>query len=318
MGIRGLNSYFKQHGSRNIKRIHVSQLRGSTIAIDTSIYMYKFLEEGCLLEYMFAMVCQCKENDIEPLFVFDGKPDEMKKEVLIKRAIKRHKAGEKYWEMKQEYNEVCEHLSSEEKEAAYAKMMNLKKKSTRVKLNDISRLKELFDTLCIKYYEAPYEADVVCAYLVNSGIAYACVSDDMDMFAYKCSFVLREWNIHNGFLKQYALEDIIKDLNIPLEFFKDVLLLSCNDYDQEKIKIETVVKWFRDYQNVNNGSSITWFEWLIEQKLVSDEKILKTREISCLYDIPKNMIQEEKAITSNFIDINSLRKLLQPSGFIFI
>ena len=83
MGIRGLNVYFKRHtGPKSIQTINVGSLAYKTIVFDTSIYIYKFLETGQSMENMFLLIAQCKQHNITPLFVFDGKPLPSKNAVL--------------------------------------------------------------------------------------------------------------------------------------------------------------------------------------------------------------------------------------------
>ena len=67
----------------------------------------------------------------------------------------------------------------------------------------------MFQSCGISYIEADGEADKWCAKLVLSGKAYACISEDMDMFAYGCPFVLRYVSLckHNAIL--YDLEGIL-------------------------------------------------------------------------------------------------------------
>ena len=60
-------------------------LSGKKIAVDISIYMYKFSYNDTLLENMYLMLSIFKHYNVVPIFVFDGKPPTAKKELLIKR-----------------------------------------------------------------------------------------------------------------------------------------------------------------------------------------------------------------------------------------
>ncbi len=44
MGIRLLNKYIKNNCKNAIKIIHMGELKDKYIAIDTSIYLYRFLQ----------------------------------------------------------------------------------------------------------------------------------------------------------------------------------------------------------------------------------------------------------------------------------
>ena len=66
-----------------IKHISFNDLRGKRIAVDISIYMYKFSAEGALIDNMYQMIALFRLNGIIPFFVFDGKPPPEKKELFL-------------------------------------------------------------------------------------------------------------------------------------------------------------------------------------------------------------------------------------------
>ena len=55
MGIRYLNKYLRDNCD-SIKEIHLSELRNKIIAVDVSIYLYKFLAENALLENIYLIL----------------------------------------------------------------------------------------------------------------------------------------------------------------------------------------------------------------------------------------------------------------------
>jgi 5'-3' exonuclease len=63
----------------------MSELAGKRIAIDVSIYLYKFTGDGALLENMYLMLSIFRHYRITPVFVFDGKPPDEKRELLDQR-----------------------------------------------------------------------------------------------------------------------------------------------------------------------------------------------------------------------------------------
>ena len=64
MGIRHLNRYLQESGSSGIKKIHFNQLTGKRIAIDTSIYLYRFKSENALIDNMYLMISLFKQFNI--------------------------------------------------------------------------------------------------------------------------------------------------------------------------------------------------------------------------------------------------------------
>lgn len=323
MGIRGLNKYFKHLASSNsIRQINIHELKGKTLVVDTSIYIYKFIEDGNLLNNMFTFITQCMENNITLLFVFDGKPNALKKEMLLSRCRRKIQAANKYLELEKEYDENKKTMSEHEQGLIKYQMGEYKKRSIRVTKEDINKVKLLLDSLGVFYCDAPEEADIVCSYYVEKGYAWACVSDDMDMFAYGCSRVIREWNIIKSRATLYDLQNLTVDINIPLHNLRSVLLLLSNDYCTESIHLETAIHWFREY-NSRKMNNISFYEWLLAEKYVTHSRIHELREINDLYEMPENIVFKRSIMTASICNprkINwiQLKQLLEPCGFVFI
>jgi 5'-3' exonuclease len=87
---------------KSIKKCHLSSLKNKRLVIDASIYMYKFKGENALMEHMYLFISILKHYEIEPIFVFDGKPPAEKKEMLIKRRMDKLDAEQKYMEMQKQ------------------------------------------------------------------------------------------------------------------------------------------------------------------------------------------------------------------------
>jgi 5'-3' exonuclease len=326
MGIRGLNKYFKHLASpRSIRQVNISELRGKTLVVDTSIYMYKFMEDGGgLLNNMFAFITQCFELNITLLFVFDGKPNLLKKEILMTRVKRKITASNKYSELEEEYDKNVDSMSVREKSLMKFKMGEYKKRSLRITMDDIHQVKLLMDSLNVYYCDAPEEADVVCSHYVEKGYAWACVSDDMDMFAYGCPRVIREWNIYKSHATVYDLHSITKDIKIPIQYLRSVLLLLGNDYCKESIHLETAIHWFREYYSspdiINNSHQQTFYDWLLRKEHVTSLRITELLEISILYEMPITTTDERPLVKEKegIIKWKQLRTLLEPRGFVFI
>ena len=100
MGIRYLNRFLKDNASPSIKFSRLSDLSGKKIAVDISIYMYRFASEDTLIENMYLMLSVFRNYNIIPIFVFDGKPPPEKRELLQKRKDNKQEAENEYNKLK--------------------------------------------------------------------------------------------------------------------------------------------------------------------------------------------------------------------------
>ena len=96
MGIKYLNSFLKENCPESIKCVSMADMSGKKIAIDISIYLYKYAGDDCLIENIYLMISIFRYYNITPIFVFDGKPPAEKKELLIKRKEDKMKAEKEY------------------------------------------------------------------------------------------------------------------------------------------------------------------------------------------------------------------------------
>ena len=96
-------------------------------------------------------------------------------------------------------------------------LQNLKKQFVRINETDIKNVKLLMDELNVCHIEAPNEADSLCVYLVKMHVAWACLSDDMDMFVYGSYKVIRNFDIRSQTVWLYDLNNILRDLSCSMK-----------------------------------------------------------------------------------------------------
>jgi len=313
MGIKYLNRFLQNNCKNSIKKIALTQLSNKKIVIDTSIYMYKFLTDGALLENMYLLIILLRKYNIAPLFVFDGKPPKEKNQLLQQRKENKRIAENKYKELEENIT-IC---SEKDKQKLTIEMNNLKKDFVRLNHKDIQDVKELIQSMGVSYIEAPGEADILCAKIVNKNLAYACLSEDMDMFVYGCKRVLRYLSLINSTIILYDLKEILTEINIPFNDFKNICIISGTDYNIENnTNLNTTLKYYKKF---NKSNETNFINWLIENTSYINED--EVREISQLFNL--NNISELKPclktkIKNTDINISILKTILEKEDFIFI
>ena len=116
MGIRYLNNYLRSKCHNSIKAINMADLNGKKIAVDISIYLYKYEADDTLLENMYLMLSIFRYYNVIPIFIFDGKPPPEKKELLIKRKEDKKEAQQEYNALKKtlETNTDCDETEKQD------------------------------------------------------------------------------------------------------------------------------------------------------------------------------------------------------------
>ena len=284
MGIKYLNNYLLKHVSlQSIYKVNISECRNKTIVIDTSIYIYEYVKNNELEISFLKMINIFKENNIKPIFVFDGKPPKEKYDLLNKRKIIKQQAEQKYNLIKnQPYTTVSE-------------IDYLKSQMTRITHNDINKVKTILLLHDIKIIQAETEADIVCANMVINNEAWACLTNDMDMFIYGCPRTIRMFDLINQTIIFYDLYKILFELNMDMVSFREILVLSGSDYNiHSRTNLFKTLRWYRKYQkylyDIDNNVEMkyhqknTFYEWLNTHTRYIDNytKLLQTNSMYML------------------------------------
>lgn len=322
MGIKNLNKYLLEKCSENaIKQKHLSIFNGKTLVIDTSIYLYKFAEDKALIENMYHMITVFRHHRITPIFVFDGKPPKEKEELLQKRKIDKKIAEEKYLELKYQ-------LLSNSPETRFDlafEMEKLRKQFIRIHSNDVKEVKTLMDLYGVEYVVAEGESDKVCAKMVIDKCAWACVSDDMDMFVYGCTRIMRNMNLLQHTVVYYNLDNILRELQLPLQDFREIMILSGTDYNlHQKVTLHKSLQYYKEYK-LGNHSNNTFYEWLSKNHIKNAETLYEIYNMFIMEDY-SNKKQTITMNESDFILVKTkktpnwpkMREFLMKHGFIFI
>jgi 5'-3' exonuclease len=107
----------------------------------------------------------------------------------------------------------------------------LKKKFIYISKNDIEDVKNLIRYYGATYYDAPGEADELCALLVIKNKVWACLSEDMDMFVYGCPYIIRYLSLLNHTVVLYDMKNILENLSMSQSELREICILSGTDYN---------------------------------------------------------------------------------------
>jgi flap endonuclease-1 len=324
MGIKYLNKFIQTHCSDSVKQIHLSDLSNKKIVIDTSIYLYRYVADNTLLENFYLMISVFRKYNIIPLFVFDGKPPQEKLDLLKKRKQNKQLAEASYNNLKDSLDGV---MDDTDKTDIIMKMDCLKKEFVKIHHTDISNVKLLLQAYGVSYVDAPGEADKLCAKMVCKNKAYACLSEDMDLFVYGCTRVLRYLSLFKTQVVMYDMKGILNDLQLTLDEFKQICIVSGTDYniDNDKINLYQSLKYFKKYKKYTNAKNIdatdiNFFGWL-EHNTDCITNICDLYNIIMLFDL--KMMDDYKKyenmkIINGPVNLSNLINIMEQEQFIFV
>ena len=187
-------------------------------------------------------------------------------------------------------------------------------------------MKNLIRYYGVTYYDAPGEADELCALLVIKNKVWACLSEDMDMFVYGCTRVLRYLSLLNHTVVLYDTKEILDNLGISQKELREICVLSGTDYnyisDNNSKNAPTLYKtlsYFKKYHK--EKPDIDFYNWLLQKRdYIKDYDMLI--KIYDMFDLNKN----NNCKLKNFENIkigngpilkDEIKLIIQKEGFIF-
>ncbi len=159
-----------------------SDLKGRVVAIDAYNSLYQFLSiirqpdgtplmdsNGRITSHLsglFYRTANYMAEGIKPIYVFDGRPPDLKTRTIEERIEIRRKAAEE-WQRAKESGDI-ELARMKAQQATHL---------TRDMVNDAKRL---LDLMGVPWVQAPSEGEAQAAYMTIRGDAYASASQDFD------------------------------------------------------------------------------------------------------------------------------------------
>ncbi|KAH8275494.1 hypothetical protein KR026_008856 [Drosophila bipectinata] len=234
MGILGLSKLIADLAPQAIRESEIKNFFGRKVAIDASMCLYQFLiavrSEGAQLATvngdptshlmgMFYRTIRLLDNGIKPVYVFDGKPPDLKSGELAKRAERREEAEKA--------------LKAATEAGDDAEIEKFNRRLVRVTKEHAREAKELLKLMGVPYVEAPCEAEAQCAALVKAGKVYATATEDMDALTFGSTKLLRYLTYSEARkmpVKEFSYEKLLEGLGVNNREFIDLCILLGCDY----------------------------------------------------------------------------------------
>jgi len=234
MGILGLSKLIADIAPHAIKENEIKNYFGRKVAVDASMSLYQFLiavrQEGAQLTSadgettshllgFFYRTIRMVEAGIKPVYVFDGKPPQMKSGELEKR-LERRAEAQKALEVAVEKGDVEE-------------IDKQSRRVVKVGKTHVEEAQRLLKLMGIPFVTAPCEAEAQCAALQRTGKVYAVATEDMDALTFGTKVLLRHMTYSEARkmpIKEFYLDRVLEGLDLKMPEFIDLCILMGCDY----------------------------------------------------------------------------------------
>ncbi|XP_033333125.1 flap structure-specific endonuclease 1 [Megalopta genalis] len=234
MGILGLAKLVADIAPNAIKERELKHYFGRKVAIDASMCLYQFLiavrSEGAQLTTVdgettshlmgtFYRTIRLVENGVKPVYVFDGKPPNLKGDELAKRAERR--------------DEAQKLLQAAEEAGNVEDIEKFNRRLVKVTKEHADEAKHLLKLMGIPYVEAPCEAEAQCTALVKAGKVFATATEDMDALTFGCNVLLRRLTFSEARkmpVQEFHFDKVLEGLELNHDEFIDLCIMMGCDY----------------------------------------------------------------------------------------
>ncbi len=279
------------------QEISVKDLKGKVLAVDAMNILYQFLttilgmdgsaltdSKGRVTSHLiglFNRTTSLMEEGLRLVFVFDGKPPEIKRKTWEQRSAVKKEAALK--------------LEEATEQGDYAAMKKYSARTTALTKEMIADAKNVLTSLGIPIVQAPSEGEAQTAYMAQRGDVFASVSQDYDNLIFGCPTLIRNLSIAGRRKKTgtlayktiqpevIRLDDVLSELDVTRDQLITIAILAGTDYNPGGIKGIGPKKALKLIKKHNNDFAAIFAEvnWAEHYPDLSWEEIFNT-----IKDIP--------------------------------
>lgn len=248
MTIKGLNKFILGKSSNVIHTIDPKEFENCSVAIDASIFMYKYLyaarkivvsqtdivsspinEDDVFqiwIDYTLHFIDKWLKFSILPIFVFDGDAIKEKKKVIDKRKMSKV-------EMKEKIDMLTLQLDQNDSDN---RQMILELKDLLIQYIDLtSEKRQLYKNIIQAYgipcFDAVGEAEQLCTMMCLEKHVDAVCTTDIDVLAYGCPLMIKGFT-DDDLLEVISLDKTLDNLKLTFNQFVDLCVMCGTDYNQ--------------------------------------------------------------------------------------
>jgi 5'-3' exonuclease len=224
MGIRNLQNWIRWAVPQTVQSPNWAQFSGKRVGVDILGFLYRAKSCGVYpILYTAYMIAACKQLNITPVVIFDGKPPCEKHKILEQRTLIRNESRIKKSQLE----------AAAVSECTKKELQKLELNSTYFTSEERDQVKQFLYSCGILSLNASGEADNTLAYFSRKGWISAVLSSDFDLLARGVeTLIVPDGNTVPGehSWKQYTLSSMLLHSDMNYTQFAEMCVLMGSDY----------------------------------------------------------------------------------------
>ena len=296
MGIKSLSKFLKDKYPNIFELIHISQYAYKRVAIDMSLYMCRFKTAYWnariygpypWLNAFIRLVAVLRKNEIHCVFIYDSGFTKDKEEERKQRKEDRQKRERRVYDLEtaiEAYHstgEVKPILLEFQDKRKLHKPILLRQNIVSVNIRavedavekmrgqlisitpeDFAITKKVFDILQVPYFNAPIEAETMCADLCIQGKVDAVLSEDTDVLAYGAPVFLSKIDTRDESCLSINYSELLKQMEFTDDQFLDFCIMCGTDYNNNipRVGPAKAFSLISEHKNIENVAKNTTYD----------------------------------------------------------
>ncbi len=289
MGIKNLSQFIRTKFESCVEKIHISEYAYKKISVDTSLFMCIFkasYQDRWLTAFIKLVECM-RQNHVHCVFIYDTAAPPEKALEREERSSSRDKLTARIDDIERAVeiyekgvasNEANKDilLAFQEKRGIQppllrilpnskefgdislgsikSEIQKMKAQNFTISKEDFDKTKVLFDILKVPYFQAPLEAETMCADLCKQDLVQGVLSRDTDVLAYGSPVFLTNLTLRDGMCERIKIKKLLKLMDLTYPQFLDFCIMSGTDYNRNIEKIGSVKAYslIKEWGSIDN------------------------------------------------------------------
>ena len=265
MGIKDFFGVLKSECPDVLHPLKISALQGISVAIDISVFFNMFVKsksENWLNPFVNFLI-DLKKHKIAATFIFDGldvppekNPEQQRRREEVNKRNAKLERGKELLPTIAKCKDLKKLPSDEVLEEIKKIIGPMRAKNMETDFDDIFSIypslvtalgkmenqsapilpeytpiaRDFIESMGFDFYQAKGEAEALCAAMCIEGRVDAVISEDSDVMAYGCPYLLCKWK--DGGCMAISVEEVLTGLDLPYPSFRDMCIFLGCDYNK--------------------------------------------------------------------------------------